>query len=171
MKDTVLHIAAWGRGAVVRALLWVGKAIVARFGPPPEPEPKLARVQRPGPYRAEPELDVDFLGPDGEPIGSVTVRMSLKVSATGMLIASDYATAFIADEPVTIAAWRIWIGDEVLESKLPEPIKMHAGDGYQLNRIVCPVTIRGGIDFGPDDDDEPPPDPVTPPTAKTKERT
>jgi len=112
--------------------------------------PQLWRhsVVKPGPYRGKPEIDIEFLTADGEPVGTVTAPLEVVVSSQGLLVRTTGPVNFINRGPaIHIAAWRVWVGDVVIESRLPNLTYLDTGYSYRINHINFPIKLIGDFDF------------------------
>jgi hypothetical protein len=131
------------------------------------------RWERSGPYRAKPEVDVEFLDKDGQAIGSVTAELVVKVASSGLLITTTHYVDFLHTGPreVVIHAWQIWVGNESLTAPIP-PVKLGPTDTYRLKNLNIPIRLTNDIWFGPGDggDDDPQPTPPLPSGHKEKVR-
>ena len=99
--------------------------------------------------RGEADIDIEFLGENDEPVGTVTARLGqVKIVSDGLLVSTP-EIYFTAPRRMTICAWRVWIGDHELYAQLPRPPTLYEGDTYILTPIAIRTTIVGGLDFGP----------------------
>ncbi len=99
--------------------------------------------------RGEADIDIEFLGENDEPVGTVTARLGkVKIVSEGLFISTNEIW-FTAPRKITIHAWRVWIGDHEMYAKLPSPPTIDEGDIYVLRNITIHTKIVGGIDFGP----------------------
>lgn len=127
-----------------------------------------------GPFRATPEVDVEFRDPDGEPVGIVTAMLVARIASRGLMVCTEAPVGFMAPTKITIASWRIWIGDVCLDSQLPEPAVVEQGDIYVMAEIQIPVILgRPDIEnrwLGRPPDDSPPDPPRSEPIRTTHVR-
>lgn len=135
--------------------------------------PPERRLHRPGPYRAKPEVDVEFLDEQDQVIGSVTVELMVKIAASGLLVTTTNHVDFHHTGPrvITIHAWQMWVGDDCLTTAIP-PVRLGPNDTYRLLNLNIPIRLTNDIWFGPDNggDDDPQPTPPLPSGQKERVR-
>jgi hypothetical protein len=153
---------------IVFTVLWQHRKAARAPLPTVPPE---RRIHRPGPYRAKPEVDVEFLDAQGQSVGSVTVELVVRIAASGLLIAAARPVYFLNDQfrVVVIHAWQLWIGDDCRVAPI-EPVTLQAGDTYRLNGLNIPVRLDNDIWFGPDNGGEDDPQPTPPSPSGQKEK-
>lgn len=127
----------------------------------------MTEKDREGPFLGEPNVEVEFLDTDGQPCGSSTVRLELRINDVGILIISETRVAFTAQQGTEIGGYRVWVGSDMLETVV-DPVPLAKGDTYAL-ALNLPIKLGRDIGHDPSGRDSGPPRPMPPDPSRAKQ--
>jgi hypothetical protein len=130
------------------------------------PSVPMTETDRVGPFRARPEVDVEFFDTQGDSCGSSSVELGIRINERGILIISETRVGFCAPRRMTLGGYRVWVGDDMLEKKV-HPVSLNQNNQYML---AFSLPIRLGRDIGHDPDDRGPPRPNAPTPQSDKQQ-
>lgn len=107
-------------------------------------EPKRIPEERPGPYRQEPIVDLEFTDRDGNVLGDASAHLVVRIASSGLLIEPLIPIVMRAQCSGILHAWSIWIGDQRLTTQIPNDVPVAKGDGYHLD-LAFPLVLDGDI--------------------------
>jgi hypothetical protein len=98
-----------------------------------------------GPFRAKPEVDIEFVDIDGNALAETVALVEPKINASGLVI--EIHTMLSAPGEINIHGFNLWVGNQFLPCRV-EPRTLHKGDHADL-KIRFPIKL-GSIMPAPD---------------------
>lgn len=138
------------------------KAQLAKEDKERDEEDEQLALEGAGPFRADPEIDIEFFDDLGEIMGTSTAKMTVLINKFGLVVKGT--SMFKTPRRAKVAKYTVWVGDTAMNGLIDPPRMMYVNDVY-MQHFNIPITLKHDKPWR--DRMTPPPPPVTGQDEKT----